>query len=305
MVNLEFIIGVLVVVLGGLGTLGTWLWQIFLENKKDQMERGNRKMKLYKPFIMFLYDFDSRLKKILDSQEPDWFNSKYLNNIKKKKGFAVDPNQKGYYILSSIYLVASFFAYAEIIQKDVEIAKYKIKVQKKKKQYKEEINYFHPNVLKICGLFRDSSIFKNYLESNDFSNPTDASDIRRHFQHSIGEMMLKKDKNNEFVVKTFKEFFDSYIVDKSFSFWLSKIDGLFVDLPKFDEIYIKNDIRPFRIIAIQYWCRKLMEKIFEELDIKEKPESSKKVLDRLNDKYVQEIIKNYQQKASTSELMGI
>ena len=84
-------------------------------------EKENIKKKLYFPFINCLTELDARFTRILGNLETDWLDSKYLKSIKKGQGFAIDPNQKGYFVLSSIYLIASFFSYCEVIKRDIDI----------------------------------------------------------------------------------------------------------------------------------------------------------------------------------------
>ena len=149
-------------------------------------------------------------------------------------------------------------------------------------------------------MFQHKEFFDNYLNSKNFTNPIDASKLTKHIRHSIGEMMLKKDdKDGEVRVKSFREFFNSYISDDKFRFWILLIEDLFVDLSNFGkdkniekQIRKKNDIRPLRIIAIQYWCRVLMQKISEELKLKITPQKAKDVLKGLNDELKKLIVEH-------------
>lgn len=261
-----------------------------LENATaERKEKEHQKLKFYIPLLRCLYELDDRFERILNNLETDWLNGEYLENIKNGKGFALDPNNKGYFIISSIYLIASFFGLTEAIKRGVDTSKLtrnKIKITFlidklyrwaiKKLNLVETIKIFQfdPDVTKVCRLFQYEELFKCYMTSKTLVNPKDACKLHKHIQHSIGEMMLEKESVGEFRIKSFREFYDAYVSKKSFRFWFTLIENLFTDLSNFEKekniekkVEMKNDIRPLRIIAIQYWCRILMKKISKELNL--------------------------------------
>ena len=132
--------------------------------------------------------------------------------------------------------------------------------------------------------------------------PIDACKLHKHIQNSIGEMMLEKIKGNHYRIKSFREFYTLYISDVKFRFWFVLIENLFNDLSNFEKdkkletkVELKNDIRPLRIIAIQYWCRILMSNIAKELELDEQNYETRQaniVISGLS-KELQLIIKNY------------
>jgi len=257
--------------------------------QSEKNKRKSKKTKFYIPLLRCLYELDERISTIIDHLHTDWLSEKYLTEIKDKKGFAADPNKKGYFIISSIYLVASFFGLSETIKKDIDATKFSYEKHRIRKiwgkilarvpaawkaKQKPSIFQFNPEITKVYRLFQQEELFKGYLSSKSLTNPRDASKIHKHIQRSIGEMMLEKEGEKGYRVKSFREFYEAYINDETFRFWFVLIENLFIDLINFPEeksleakVETKRDIRPLRIITIQYWCRVLMENISQELDL--------------------------------------
>lgn len=277
---------------GMLGFFTQWKLKQFDNALAQKKEKENQKLKFYIPLLRCLYELDDRLDRIINKQlDSNWLDTKHLDDIKTKKGFAANPNNTGYFIISSIYLIASFFGLTEAIKKGVDTTKFsynyktitkiwnKLKVMVKKilrMKQTQNIFQFDPDISSISRIFVHPDLFKSYIQNKSLTNPVDACKLHKHMQHSIGEMMLEKEGEDKYRVKSFREFYNSYVSDESFRFWFVLIENLFCDLSNFQKdksmeikVQLKNDIRPLRLIAIQYWCRILMKNISKELDLDE------------------------------------
>jgi len=255
---------------------------------------------------MVLYDLDDRLKRILQNLHTDWLDSKYLNEIKTHKGFAENPKSTGYLFISTIYMIGCFFGVTAIIRKRVDVKRDSVE---KRKHNKIGIFQFDQNIKIISRLFQDTKLFEKYCRNKNFTNHKDAN-IYKHFQHSIGEIMIEKISETNYRVKSFKEFYESYINEESFRFWFILIEEYFTNLCNFEinkeiekQAELKNDIRPLRLKAIQYWCRRLMEKILEESNAIELSFENRKPDDLLNEKIsdeLKELISSYNLKVTSN-----
>jgi len=315
---------------GMLGFFTQWKIKQFENALTLKREKENQKLKFYIPLLRCLYELDDRLDRIINKQlDSNWLDSKHLEEIKNKKGFAENPNNTGYFIISSIYLIGSFFGLTEAIKKGVDTTKFsyshktitriwnKLKVRiKKLVGLKQEHNIFQfdPDISSISRMFVHPDLFKGYIQSRELINPTDACKLHKHIQHSIGEMMLEKDGEDKYRVKSFREFYNSYIADESFRFWFALIENLFCDLSNFQKdktleikVKLKNDIRPLRLIAIQYWCRMLMKNISKELDLDELNLETRPPDDVLNSlgEELKTIIKTFKPDNSQTYLLGL
>ncbi|MCK9425997.1 MAG: hypothetical protein M0Q21_08175 [Ignavibacteriaceae bacterium] len=279
-------------VAGMLGFFAQLILKRFDNLLAGKKEKENQKLKFYIPLLRCLYELDDRLDRIVNKQlDSNWLDAKYLDDIKNKKGFASNPNNTGYFIISSIYLIASFFGLTEAIKKGVDTTKFsynhktivkywnKLKIIANKTlglKQNQNIFQFDPDISIISRIFVHPDLFNNYIQTKSLIAPVDACKLHKHIQHSIGEMMLEKDGEDKYRVKSFREFYDSYIMDEGFRFWFVLIENLFCNLSNFQKnksiekkVELKNDIRPLRLIAIQYWCRILMKNISKELDLDE------------------------------------
>jgi hypothetical protein len=311
------------------GMLGFFAqWKIKqLENANTQKrEKENQRLKFYIPLLRCLYELDDRLDRIINKQlDSDWLAAKYLDDIKDNKGFAENPNNTGYFIISSIYLIGSFFGLTEAIKKGVDTTKfsYNQKIWNKLKakikrilrlKQAHNIFQFDPDISSISRIFVHPDLFKGYIQTRSLVNPIDACKLHKHIQHSIGEMMLEKDGEDKYRVKSFREFYNSYVTDKSFRFWFVPIENLFCDLSNFQKdktleikVQLKNDIRPLRLIAIQYWCRMLMKNISKELDLDKLNLETRPPDDMLNgsSEELKTIIKTFKPDRSQTYLLGL
>lgn len=317
---------------GMLGFFAQWKLKQLDLAQVQRKEKENQKLKFYIPLLRCLYELDDRFIRIFMNLDADWLDSKYLDAIKEKKGFALNPKEKGYFIISSIYLIACFFGVTEAIKKGVDTTKLSIDRKKPKGVYswaRKKINklfkareqydifQFDPDITIVCRLLQNKELFKKYITSKNFTKELkDAHEIHKHIQHSIGEMMLEKDGDDKYRVKSFREFYELYINDETFRFWFILIEGYFADLSNFDatkklekKAEIKNDIRPLRLLAIQYWCRKLMSNISKELELDElnfetrKPDEVLKNADI--DEDLRNIISSYKLDNSETYLLGL
>lgn len=278
------------------------IFDFFLNEK----ERKEEESKFYLQLLRYLYDLDDRLKRILQNLHTDWLDSKYLNEIKTHKGFAENPKNKGYLFISTIYMIGCFFGVTAMIRKRVDIKRNSVE---KRKHNKIDIFQFDQNIKIISRLFQDTKLFEKYCRNKNFADYKDAN-IYKHFQHSIGEIMIEKISETNYRVKSFKEFYESYINEESFRFWFILIEEYFTNLCNFEtnkelekQAELKNDIRPLRLIAIQYWCRRLMERILEESNAIELSFENRKPDDLLNEKLseeLKELISNYNLKVTNN-----
>lgn len=314
---------------GMLGFFAQWKIKQFDNAQNEKKEKENQKLKFYIPLLRCLYELDDRFHTVIKNLETDWLHKEHLESIKAGKGFAEDPNKKGYFIISSIYLIASFFGLSEAIKKGVDTTKfsydrYKIKrigYKIKRWLYKTlgvkqrfSIFQFDPEITKVCRLFQYEELFKDYMKEKSLVNPKDACKLHKHIQHSIGEMMLEKQGEESYRVKSFREFYEAYLNDEKFRFWFILIENLFIDLSNFEKdksiekkVEMKNDIRPLRIIAIQYWCRVLMKNIAAELDLAEfnlQTRPPEDVLTGLSNE-LKGVIVNYKSDRTETFLLGI
>jgi hypothetical protein len=243
--------------------------------------------------LRFSDTLDRRIGHILTTLDTDWLAKSHLDSIKNNEGFAVDPNEKGYFILSSIYIFGCFFGWSEAIKQGIDTTRpfsdkgrfRKFLARAKKKTYAflsvsgtKNIFFFDPDISVVSKLFQYEELFSEYLVSETLVNPIDAGQLHKQFQYSIGELMLEKDGENSLRCKSFREFFDAYVSDPRFRYWFAKLENLFTDLSNFEkgkdletQVKLKNDVRPLRLLAIRYWCRVLMKNMSEHLDIETKP----------------------------------
>jgi len=322
--------GIILVIIGG---VITYFFQYRLK-RFDRLiaakkEQENKKTKLYIPLLRNLYDIDDRFNRIISSLDKDWLNKENLLLIKENKGFAEDPTEKGYFIISSIYLIASFFGIYEVTKKGADLTSIIKKTNWLKRNFNRFVKWtnrkfnikqnknifqFEPEIKKISRLFQFEELFKQYITSRKITNPIDSCKLHKHIQNSVGEMMLEKTEGNHFRIKSFREFFTQYTNDKRFRFWFVLIENMFNDLSNFPQdktletqVELKNDIRPLRIIAIQYWCRILMGNIAQELELSNQnyeTRSPEKILDGLSDE-LKSIIKNYRLQSKDVFISGL
>lgn len=246
-----------------------------------------QRLGLYIPLLRFCYELDGRIGRILAKLHLDWLRASHLERIRKNEGFAKDPREIGYFIMSSIYLLACFFGWTEAIQRGVdetkafsERSKFRRLLSRigrrlrglVRRDDESHIYFFDKDINIVRRLFQNQELFEKYSVSRKLSNPRDACKLHRHLQHSIGEMMLQLD-GDVLRCKTFREFLEAYR-DEQFRYWFVLLEELFTDLSDFEpnkdietQAEMKNDIRPLRLLAIRYWCRVLMKNMSTDLGI--------------------------------------
>ena len=276
-------------ILGFYGNLKIKQFEIEAQNKR---ERAQQRLKFYLPLLRFTYTLDRRIGHILTTLDTDWLAKDHLEKIHNNQGFAVNPDEKGYFIVSSIYIFACFFGWSEAIKKGIDSTKPFLnknglilllsKIKKKILVYlkisgRPNIFLFDPDISVVSKVFQYEELFNEYLISKTLRNPIDACKLHKQFQYSIGELMLEKD-GEDFRCKSFREFFNAYLTDEKFRYWFVPLSNLFKDLCNFEkgktletQVQMKNDIRPLRLLAIRYWCRVLMKNMSKQLDIETKP----------------------------------
>lgn len=277
------------IIAGILALYGQWKlkqWDIRFQRRK---ERENQRLKFYLPLLRFCYDLDRRLGHILSTLDTDWLNASHLQRIKVKEGFAKAPNEKGYFIVSSLYILACFFGWSEAIKRSGDtrqIFKERGKVRKWFSRQRRRLQSlfrgggergifrFDPDISTVSKLFQYEELFAEYITSRPLVDMRDACKLHKQLQYSIGELMLERDPSGGWRCKSFREFYEAYVEREAFRFWFVKLEDLLVDLSAFTsgktleaQVELKKDIRPLRLLAIRYWCRILMRNISEELDI--------------------------------------
>jgi hypothetical protein len=308
-------------ILGLYGNLKIKQYEIDTQIEKDKSEQ---RLKFYLPLLRFSYTLDRRIGHILTTLHEDWLSKSHLEKIHNNQGFALDPNEKGYFIVSSIYIFACFFGWSEAIKKGVDatqpfskksdLRKQLSKIQKKIKTLlkipeKKNVFLFDPDISMVSKVFQYKELFQEYLISKTLTNPKDANELHKQFQYSIGELMLEEDGDGGFRCKSFREFFEAYLNDAKFRYWFVPLENLFVDLSNFEkdkdletQILMKNDVRPLRLLAIRYWCRVLIKNMSEQLDIETKPPSE--VLNGVSDK-LKTAIQSVEIEKLESYLLGV
>ncbi len=288
-----------------------------------ERDKANKRIKFYLPLLRFCYTLDRRIGHILKELHSDWLSKKYLDNIQSNQGFAVNPNEKGYFIASSMYVFACFFGWSEAIKKGVDVTKpfsrspiRKFLSKIKKRVYtflritdRRNIFIFDPDISIVFKLFQYEELFKEYLVSKTLADPRDASKMHKQFQFSIGELMLEKEGEDSFRCKSFREFFEAYVNDEKFRYWFTPLENLFIDLCGFPagkdletQVIMKNDVRPLRLVAIRYWCRVLMRNMSEELGIETPPPDE--ALEGISQQ-LKRIIKSVEIEKLESYLLGV
>lgn len=284
-----FAIGVIGTIATILAALVGWYSQLavkLIEATVDERRNRAKRQDLYHiPLLRLCYELDGRIGRILSILETDWLKSSYLQAIHEGKGFAKDPREKGYFIMSSIYVFACFFGWTEAIKKGVDtralgwrsrVFRFWMRLRGKAAT---EVFIFDKDILIVRRLFQYEELFSKYAVTKKLVNPTDACKLHRHFQHSIGEMMLVRE-GDAVRCKTFREFYEAYSSDAKFRYWFIPLEQLIINLSEFPadkdvetQVEMKNDVRPLRLIAIRYWCRVLMENLAKPMKL-ETPASS-------------------------------
>jgi hypothetical protein len=316
---------VIAAVLGSALTLyGSFILKRFENRIQKIKESTSQRLKYHLPLLRFTYQLDKRIGHILTELHSDWLDAAHLEKIRKADGFASNPNEKGYFIISSIYMFACFFGWAEAIKQGFVITRplseksKTAKIFSKFKKFawwllgvktKSNVFQFDPEISAVSKLFQHEELFNDYMTSKTLKSPRDACKLHKLIQHSIGELMLQKDGLDNFRLKSFREFFEAYLKDEKFRFWFVLLENLLIDLSRFElgkdietQVQMKNDIRPLRLLAIRYWCRILMKNMSQELDI-ETPSCDEVLLGVSSE--LQNIIKSFKIELVESYSLGI
>jgi len=262
------------------------------QHMQHQKTRAAQRLNFYQPLLRFCYEMDRRLGHIIAALDSDWLSGNYLESIKQGRGFASDPTQKGYFILSTVYIFACFFGWAEAIKRSGDAIqpfaeksairrwlsrrtswlRVKIGIQR------TAVFQFHTDISTLSKLFQYAELFDPYVKAKRLVKPKDAWQLHKQIQYSIGQQMLKTDAEGNLRCMTFREFLESYLADQQFRYWLTLLEHLVTDLSRFEggkdletQVGLKNDVRPLRLLAIRYWCRILMRTITKELYIDTPP----------------------------------
>jgi len=262
-------------------------------NRKTQKKK---EMDIYYPLLACLYDMDKRINSIFNNIHEDWLSSDVINQIKTKKGFAEDPtDNSGYFFISLMYRFGRFFG----TLRTIETIKNELKNSKKKKSWicekwqklweksNDKSDTTDDYIHRVTSLFQSKFFFDECYKGQEWykrnepkqsDDTRDGVEIHTLVQETIGEMMIADISN--YRLKTFKEFCDAYTIqgeeNATFRIWFSYIEHYLSDLkleksdgttqnPRTLEVKCKQskDVRPLRLKAIQYWCRKLIANIKE------------------------------------------
>jgi len=263
-------------------------------NRKTQKKK---EMDIYYPLLVCLYDMDKRITSIFNNMHEDWLSADIIEKIQAKKGFAENPtDNSGYFFISLMFRFGRFFGILKVIET---IKGNELKSSKKKKWWKHKKNndksdiidnYIHIDkyIDRVTSLFQNKFFFDECYKKVSWyerGNTKDGAEIHTLVQDTIGEMMVT-DTGNNYRLKTFKEFCDAYTdqKDNTFKIWFSYIEQYLLDLKlEKNEKTIEakcqqiNDVRPLRLKAIQYWCRKLIISIKQnypdfEIQFKDNPD---------------------------------
>jgi hypothetical protein len=251
---------------------------------QERREANAQRLTYHLPLLRFCYELDGRINRILAQLHGDWLRSEHLDKIRRGEGFAQNPLETGYFIMSSTYVLACFFGWTEAIKKGVDRTRpltnrtWYFRLWQRIRGFllgpsaQPSVFFFDTDISIVRRLFQYQELFKDYSVSKKLISPKDANRLHRHLQHSIGEMMLQPDGSG-FRCKTFREFATEY-QDKTFQYWFVPLEELIVDLCDFapgkdieTQAELKNDVRPLRLLAIRYWCRVLMKNLSSDLGI--------------------------------------
>jgi hypothetical protein len=270
---------------------------------QNEKARAGRSSRFYVPLLRDCYTVDRRIGHILAELHTDWLAKSHLDKIHENQGFVSDPNEIGYFLISSVYIFACFLGWVEAIKKDFYTPRafpgksglHKLLSRIKNRIYSflhisnaKTIFLFDPDLSILSKLFQYRELFDEYLAHKTMKDPRDASRLNKQFQYAIGELMLEKEGAGNYRCKSFREFFDAYLSDPKYRYWFVPLENLFIDLCEFEkgkdletQAYMKNDVRPLRLLAIRYWCRVLMKNISTQLEIE--PKDPGEVLSGISD----------------------
>lgn len=247
-------------------------WFIKKRDKESSLseKRENEIRNYLYPLMNSCLELDGRISKIIFALDKDWLNGDFLKLIQQndENSFIKNPKNKGYFLISSIYLFANFFGCVELIKRTLGSTTSLSK--------RNNIYTFDPNITRLSKLFQYKELFDKFLEESgkSKSDVMDSCYLHKQFQYSIGELMIENE-NGSYGIKSFRTFLNEYRTNENFRFWFLPLEYLLSDLTNFPkdmsiekQVLDKNDIRPLRLMAIRYWCRKLMRDISEEIDIK-------------------------------------
>jgi hypothetical protein len=260
--------------------------------QQERKEKSAQRLAFHLPLLRFCYELDGRIGRILENLHTDWLDEQHLTSIHQGNGFAQDPRQKGYLIMSSVYMFACFFGWTEAIKKGIDATRPPAETgrlhrrltaiigwcsARLRKRKQPRVFFFDHDISVVRRLFQFEELFVAYCASKKIVNARDACKLHRHFQHSIGEMMLHKD-GTAFRCKTFREFFEEYRANDQFRYWFVPLEEMFANLSRFapgkdieTQAEMKDDIRPLRLLAVRYWCRVLMRNLARDLGIDTPP----------------------------------
>jgi hypothetical protein len=254
----EFTLGwfLLSVLVGGiLGAAIKYLFEVQLPESLKQRRLIRQRVRKYSyPLLQAASDLELRIDNMLtNGLKGDWLASDIMRELEEGKGFLKDPDKRGYFLLSSLYVFARYFAWVEILRREARFVEFPLG---------NEANGLFGILHRVNNSFRCTSLWP------DISDPRSLNDsigLYRHVQSAIGETMVVE-RNKELECISFREFANKYRSsgNDDFRFWLRNLVSYFEGL---SSIQIENielileerrEYRVLRLIAIQYWLFELV-----------------------------------------------
>lgn len=238
-----------------------------LNARREQRREIETLKRRYKfPLLQCLKELENRLDKILSFAEHEWLSAKVITEVRKGQLFASNPNQIGYFAISTTYHIAKYFSLIEIISRETSYIE-----APKTRQWRE----FSRIVDDIGFAWQRKELF----DDCDFLRPTspakhwrDSWKLHRQLQHAIGEALIVSE-GGKLRTMSFREFFQKYTKDPDFRFWCLGIEEYFVDMKRnirtsvIDDTSAQNDARIARLAVLQYLYAKLINNISETFGI--------------------------------------
>ena len=254
----EFTLGwfLLSVVVGGvLGAGIKYLFEVQLPESLKQRRLIRRRIRKYSyPLLQAASDVELRIDNMLrNGVKNDWLGCKIMREIEQGKGFLEDPDKRGYFLLSSLYVFARYFAWVEILRREARFVEF---------PFGKESNGLFGVLHKVNNAFRCTTLWSNSPEKQHFK---DSTGLYRHVQSAIGETMIVE-RNKELECLSFREFANKYRSPENsdFRFWLRSLASYFeglsgVDITDIEKMLEESgEYRVLRLVAIQYWVFELV-----------------------------------------------
>lgn len=258
----EFSIGwlLLTVVLGGF--FGALLKLVFETSLPKFFEDTRRKRRLKKQIIPILRSSASELEARLDrilfgDHSSEWLAKEIFDDLRAKKGFLASYDTgKGYFALSTSYVVIRLFASMEMMRR--------LSLRPDMFDLDDLVQNYDLLVLGTDCLRVDEPLEGLKVVNSD----TDFRALTRHIQGSIGDFLI--DDGSLPTVISFAKFVDLYRSDSNFRDWARCVEGYFYGLSKQKKDGLFEDQRVFRIGCFAIYLSKFLSRktILQRLRLK-------------------------------------